>query len=347
MTVAPPAGAADVSVTVPVTFPPPRIDPAERPSEDREATGKRLSTPSAVIPFARADTTAPDSIVTGEVFTVNVPVVCPEGTVSVDEESVAIESDALRATVTPPAGAGPFSVTVALLEPPLTRLAGESATVMGAVAPVTVTVAVLLTVDGYFAVIVAVRFVLPATAVTVKAALFCPEDTVTLAGTVAVPVALLVSVTETFDETVPFSITVPVAVPVTRLTGLNVTDWISTADVTERLAVFEIPPKDAVIVAVLFDVTETVETENVAVRLPVGTVTLAGTVADASLEDSVTVCGFVAGAFRKTVPPVPPPPFTLEASRTTFSMATPGLTVTLAVFETPANAAVIVTFLLP
>jgi len=159
--------------------------------------------------------------------------------------------------------------------------------------------------------------------------------TVMVDGTVAADVLLLVSVTEAFEVGVPFSFTVPVAVPVTRLTGLIESDWISTAEVTDRLAVFETPPKEPVIVTLLLLVWAVVVIENEAVREPAGTETLAGTDAAELFEESVTVALEAAGAFRTTVPFVFPPPFTLGTSILTASRATEGVTVSEPVFDTP------------
>ena len=117
-----------------------------------------------------------------------------------------------------------MSVIDPLLGPPERSVDGESETVIGEAEPVTVTEAVFETVEGNLAVIVDVRSVEPGTAVSVKVPVFWFAGTVIVAGTVAADVVPLVSVTEAFEVGVPFSVTVPVAVPVTRLAGLIETD---------------------------------------------------------------------------------------------------------------------------
>ncbi|MCG3191868.1 MAG: hypothetical protein DIJKHBIC_01097 [Thermoanaerobaculia bacterium] len=107
------------------------------------------------------------------------------------------------------------------------------------------------------------------------------------------------------------------------------------ADVTERLAVLETPPKEPVIVTLLLLVWGVVVIENEAVRDPAGTEMLAGTDAAELFEESVTVVALAAGAFRTTVAFTAPPPFTLGTSILTASRATEGVTVSEPVFDTP------------
>ena len=53
------------------------------------------------------------------VATVNVPVDCPAGTVTVGRVAASSTSELVSATAVPPAGAGPLSVTVQVAESPL------------------------------------------------------------------------------------------------------------------------------------------------------------------------------------------------------------------------------------
>jgi len=78
--------------------------------------------------------------------------------------------------------------------------------------------------------------------VTVKLALVFPEDTVTLAGTVAAAVLLLDRVTTAPpDGAGPVNVTVPVdGVPPTTEVGLRVTE-VSVAAATVNVAVFVAP----------------------------------------------------------------------------------------------------------
>jgi hypothetical protein len=66
-------------------------------------------------------------VATPEVVMVNVALVPPCGTVT-DEGTEAAESFEERVTTTPPAGAGPFRVTVPVESEPPKTLVGETAT---------------------------------------------------------------------------------------------------------------------------------------------------------------------------------------------------------------------------
>ena len=152
---------------------------------------------------------------------------------------------------------------------------------------------------------------------TVKVALWAPAGTVTLAGTVATPVLLLVNVT-----TVPpggatsSSITVPCEVlpPLTEV-GLSANRPTPTgegAGFTLSVADPVAPPVEAVKVTRVWNDTSLVEAVNVALVEPAGTVTLVGTVATAVLLlDSVTtVPPDGAGLLNVTVPWEVVPPYT-------------------------------------
>jgi hypothetical protein len=95
-TAAPPSGAAEVNVAVPVTFPPPLIEAGERLTEESTAAGVRLSVASAHAPFAVADTMTSESRVTADVLTVKVSTVRPAGIVTEGAERLATEPEAFK-----------------------------------------------------------------------------------------------------------------------------------------------------------------------------------------------------------------------------------------------------------
>jgi len=109
------------------------------------------------------------------------------------------------------------------------------------------------------------------------------------------------------------------------------------------VAVFETPNEVAAIVAFTLPVTFLVETVNLAVKLPAGIVTVAGTVADVKLLVSFTAIPPVgATALRVRVPEEDAPPFTLAGVRLK-ETRTGGLTVIVAVCETAPRVAVTLT----
>ena len=114
--------------------------------------------------------------------------------------------------------------------------------------------------------------------VTVKVAVVLPAATVTLEGTVAYEVLLLLSVTVAPPLGArPLNVTVPVEfVPPLTLVGLRVKEE-SAGGVTVRVA--EARPPPATIFAVVLEETGLVVTVNVDDVEPPGTVTLAGTCA--------------------------------------------------------------------
>ena len=88
-------------------------------------------------------------------------------------------------------------------------------------------------------------------------------------------------------------------------------------------------------IAAVEEVTDFVATAKVTLLLPATSVTLAGTVADELLLDSVTVTLVGAGALKVTVPVDEAPPVTVVGFSETDDNATAGLMVRDAVLFTP------------
>ena len=149
---------------------------------------------------------------------------------------------------------------------------------------------------------------------TGKVALVAPAGTVTLEGTVAADVLLLESATGAPPAGAgPFSVTLPVedSRPPVTLVGISVSEErIGGSTVSE--AVRLTPPSEAEIVTGVDAGTGLVLTGKVALVAPAGTVTLAGSVAAASLlERERTAPSLGAGPFSVTVPVEGLPPVTL------------------------------------
>jgi hypothetical protein len=176
-----------------------------------------------------------------------------------------------------------------------------------------------------------------ATVLTVKVALVLPLGTVTVAGTVAAEVLLLVSVTAVPPAGAgPLKVTVPwEAEPPVTLVGLS-TRALAAGGVTVRVAVLVTPPLAADIVTVVEADTAVLVTVNVALVLPAVTVTVEGTVAaDVLLLVSVTAVPPVgAGPLKVTVPWEVEPPVTL-AGLSVRALTAGGVTVRVVVLVTP------------
>lgn len=156
--------------------------------------------------------------------TVNVAVVAPAATVTLLGTVAAEVLLLVSVTLAPPDGAGPFSVTVAVDRLPAAAVVGLSVTELGtrAITVRTALAAVLL----YEHEIVALELLVTVLLVTVNVAVVAFAATVTLAGTVATEVLLLVSVTTAPPAGAgPLNVTVPVDVlpPVTEA-GLSATE---------------------------------------------------------------------------------------------------------------------------
>ena len=220
LTVSPPVGAGPSSVTVPVLFVPPvtvagdKLSPVNTP-------GLTVNVPFAGLPAMVAVKVTVVTDATGVVAAVNVAVVAPAATVTVEGTVVQALSE-VSVTVDPPDGAGPFRVTVPVDDVPPVTVVGESVTDDGTGA---VTVRLAVADEPDVAVIVAERSALTGVVDIVKVVVVAPAATRTLAGTVTLE---LFEPRLTVSPPVgagPFSVTVPVEeLPPTIEVGFNVTD---------------------------------------------------------------------------------------------------------------------------
>src|SRR5258708_6556662 len=183
--------------------------------------------------------------------------------------------------------------------------------------------------------------VVTASVVTVNVALVAPPVTVTLAGTVAAAVLLLMrEMTAPPPGAGPLKVTGPVeGDPPGALVGVSVdVGSVGPEDggVTVRAAVRVTPEYDAESVTEVEEVTASVDTWKVALLAPDGTVTVAGTVATAVLllERDTSAPPVGAGALSVTVPVEGEPPLTLVGFRATEdNVAGPDVTVVMALQE--------------
>ena len=151
---------------------------------------------------------------TALVLTVNVALVAPAATVTVDGTLATVVLLLESVTSAPPDGAAPLRVTIPVEEFPPVTLVGFSVSAesvgAGGGAGVTVSEADLVT-PPYAAEILTVVDAATALVLTVNVALVAPAATVTLDGTLAAVVLLLESVTSAPpDGAAPLSVTVPV-----------------------------------------------------------------------------------------------------------------------------------------
>jgi hypothetical protein len=178
---APPAGAALVSVTVPVEEPPPVTVEGFSVTPESAAGSVIVRSDVFVTPPATALIVATVAVDTAVVVTVKVAVVAPALTVTLGgrlADGLLLE----RATAIPPAGAAPVRVTVPVEELPPTTVVGFNEIPCSAELGDTVRAAVLVT-PLKAALIVAVTALVTAVVVTVNVPVKLPAATVTLAGT--------------------------------------------------------------------------------------------------------------------------------------------------------------------
>lgn len=190
--------------------------------------------------------------------------------------------------------------------------------------------------------IVAVAVVDTDVVVTVKVAVVAPARTVTLAGTVALALSEVRLTTIPPGPAAPVRVTVPVEeFPPTNVVGERAM-LVSVAALTVSVAVCVAPLSVPVIVTVAVVDTAVVVTAKVALVAPAGTLTEAGTVAQALLDDKVTlVPPGPAGPVRVTVPVDGLPPISVEGERVIL-VSPAGLIVRLAVNVVDPSVAEIV-----
>jgi len=181
---------------------------------------------------------------------------------------------------------------------------------------------------------------------TANVALVDPAGTVTLAGTLATAVLLLDS-----DTTAPplGAPEVSVAVPVEPVPPVTLEGFTETADseagaaggVTESVAVRVTPSNVALTTADVDALTALVEIVKLALLLPAGTVTLAGTVATPALllESDTSTPPDGAAAVSVTVPCDVLPPTTVAGFTVNEESAKPGDTFCSAVSVEPLYVA--------
>jgi large repetitive protein len=281
----PPEGAAPVSVTVPCDAAPPVTLAGLTATDDNEAggggsvtvsTALRLAPPNAPLIVAEVDAA------TGTVLTVKVAFVAPAATVMLAGAVAAVVLLLVRVTIAPPDGAALDSVTVPCELLPPTTVAGLTVSDDNAAG------------DGVFDIVnTALRLTPPDTplmvaevdavsdaVLTVKVALVAPAATVTLAGTVARAVLLLVNVTTAPPEGAALaSVAVPCELlPPTTVDGLStIAESVAgggAAGVTVKVADCVTPPPDTEMVTTVWVVTAVVKMLNPPLVVPAGIVTL-------------------------------------------------------------------------
>ena len=195
LTVEPPESASNVSVTVPVAGVPPEMLAGETLSPARSGGGCEMirSALTVCVPTLALIGKRPHE--PGCVVTVKVTDIAPAGTLTLAGTVAMLVFALVRVTTTPPAGAGPLSVTVPVVVPPPLTVLGlrVSWPIPGGR---TDRVALLLE-PLQEARIVTEVVAVTGDVVTVKEEEVWPAATVMLAGTVATAVLLLVGVQTT------------------------------------------------------------------------------------------------------------------------------------------------------
>jgi hypothetical protein len=313
LTTYPPAGASPLIVTVPWVDVPP-VTVAGLIWRSVTVGAVTATEPVCVTPLALAVIVVDVFVWTGVVETGNVIVDTPAGTVTdvaTVPAAVLLEDSA---TTNPPEGALPERVTVPVEAVPPTTDVGLNETPVKTGA-VIVRVAVG-EVPFPVAVIVDVVFDATPTVVTVNVPVVAPAATLTDDGTVAAALLELRATATPPEGAALLSVTVPVEVfPPATDVGFKVTDvtvGALTLNVAVTLAVVLACGVDAVIVSTTLVVIPLVVIVNVPVFEPAATEIDAGTVADESLDESVTVTEppVATVPLSVTVPVDVPPPRT-------------------------------------
>ena len=267
------AGAAPLSVTVPVEEDPPKTEVGDS-ERLTSVTGFRVRVAVSEVPFKVAVIVALVVVATPVVVMVKVAVVAPAATVTVDGGTALVTLEPNETTV-PPVGAAPLSVTVPVEEVPPWTDVGATVTLVRA-AGLMVSVAFCET-PPCVPVMVAKTALPTAEVLMTKVAEVAPAGTVTLPCTVAL-VLLQVRDTPTPPTAAgPDKVTVPVDLlpPVTELGDtvrlnragvaiVNVAVWVWLLSTAEMVAVFVLWSGVVLIV-------------NVPVEAPLATVTELGT----------------------------------------------------------------------
>lgn len=339
----PPTGAAADKVTVPVLDAPPATDVGFK---ETELSDGPVGPPVTVSVAAWLETpvlAVSDDVVvvaTAAVVTVNDAVDAPLGTVTVAGTVAAPVLLDARFTTTPPGPAISARVTVAVVfTPPATdALASDRAVTLGGL---TTNSVVAVTVSSV-ALMVAVTELATCVVPTLKVLLIEPAGTVTVAGTVT-PTRLLES-----ETTIPpvgallDNVTVPVELLLpTTLDGATETDASRPASTANAPVTLDVGVLAVMTTPVSVD-TAFVFTVKIASCEPAGTVTVAGTVAAASLESKLTTRPPVGALVsRLTIPVAVLPPAT-PAGEMVMTETRGAVTVRSAFADVPLDEAVIV-----
>ena len=320
VTVIPPVGAGWLSVTVPVELVPPVTVPGLKLTPATVSEGTTVAFPVTVVPLVVAMTVtgvlaATEPPVTGKVWVLEFA-----GTTTLAGVGNALVLLLLRATVIPPMGAGPVSVTVPVVTCPETTLAGlkTSVEVTGGL---TVSGAEMLEPPVCMAVMLSFATALTGSVVTLKVPLEEPAAMATFAGTVAEVGSLLIKLMVTPPAGAgPVRFTVPMeVVPPVTVAGFNTTEAI-VGGVTVRVpAISKLEPDVAETITGVDVVTVVVVAVNVCELLPAGIVMPAGTVTTDGLALSSETNTPPAGATRLmlTVPVELVPPETFAGTKLT------------------------------
>jgi hypothetical protein len=338
LTCEPPGPAGPFKVTVAVDDPPP-ITVAGETVSPLSAAGTIVSV--AVCVMLPWEPVMGESVVddTAVVETRNLAVVDPAETVTV-AGTVALELPEVKLMDVPPVGALPFRVTVPLDGCPPRTEVGEIVTIASS-AGVTVRVAACFETPSLAVTVTGVE-VETGVVLIEKLADVVPDDTVTVAGTVAL--GLLDDRLTTIPPTPagPVRVTVPAdEIPPSTVVGETVTALIDATLIT-RIDVIVLAPTVPEIVACVVAATADVEIENEADVAPPATVIAFGGDALELLEESLTTVPPVgAGPFSVTVPVDGTPP-TTEVGETLRLSSPGGRTARVASAVAFPNAAVIV-----
>ena len=339
LTMHPPSGAFPVSLTVPVTVEPPTGEVLGNPIDNTRGAST-LSVPLTdrlpVVPVIKMLVSTADT----NVDAVKIAVVAFPGTVTV-AGTLTSGFALINVTTVPPAGAGDCSVTIPVVFKPPVTLAGVNVTDR-------MTGAAITSVPDFVTPFTAARIDVLTLATTgrvvmVTDAFVAPVGIVTVAWTVASGMDELRSTTTPPAGAGASMVIVAVDVlPPATDVGESVTDT-GAGPRTVSDVVTVTPLLVALSVAVALFWIDVVATLNVAVDAPAATVTLAGTVAAARLDESSTMRPPVgAGPESVTVPVAVFPPRT-DAGETVTLDATGATTVSVTDLLTVPSVAVIAT----